>query len=120
MEPAKTAPERKRVLFLQGRTQTLVLEQKVKDNLPYGSAVRIGSRKVPVPDHISIQEAAKKFSEEVVACTVRWLPDIEVDFKPGKASAPRIRDLKLREEKEARRRPEEPGDPGHDHPVGKA
>ena len=105
MEPAKTAPEQGRVLFLQGRTKTLVLEQKVKDNLPYGSAVRIGSRKVAVPDHISIREAAKKFSEEVVACTARWLPDIEVDFQPGKAGAPKIRDLKLREEREARRAP---------------
>jgi len=104
MEPVKTAPEHRRVLILQGRTQTLVFEQKVKDNLPYGSAVRIGSRKVPVPDHISIQGVAKKFNEELVACTVRWLPDVEVVFHPGMASRPKGRDLKLQEEKEARQR----------------
>jgi hypothetical protein len=100
MELVKTAPAR-RVLFLQGHTRTLVLEQKVKENLPFDSTVKIGTKRVPVPDRASVHEIENLFHEEIELCTVRWLPDMEVVFRPKLRTPPQFRDLKSGEDVEA-------------------
>jgi hypothetical protein len=96
MEPVKSAPER-RVLLLHGSSKTIVLEQKVEDHWPRGSTVRIGSRKLTVPDGSRIFEAGQMLGEPLVSCTVRFMPDVEISFHPGKTEAPVIRDAKLNE-----------------------
>ena len=92
-EPVKTAPAR-RVLFLQGRTHTLVLEQKVRENLPFDSTVKIGAKRVSVPDRASVHEIERLFHEEIALCTVRWFPDLEAAFQPKLRTPLKFRDLK--------------------------
>ena len=92
-EPVKTAPAR-RVLFLQGRSHTLVLEQKVRENLPFDSTVKIGAKRVSVPDRASVHEIERLFHEEIELCTVRWFPDLEAAFQPKLRTPLKFRDLK--------------------------